>query len=88
MIRIEPISGEQWLVTVSGKTKTQHRVSVSAAEVQRYGRGSASPPELLDASFRFLLEREPNTAIMSAFELSVISRYFPEYEDEIAKYFR
>lgn len=34
-------------------------------------------------SFRFLLEREPNTSILSSFDLPVIGRYFPEYEREI-----
>ena len=33
--------------------------------------------------FRFLLEREPNTSILTAFDLPVIERYFPEYEQEM-----
>jgi hypothetical protein len=34
-------------------------------------------------SFEFLLEREPNTSILPEFDLSVIQRYFPEYERTI-----
>jgi len=34
-------------------------------------------------SFKFLLEREPNTSILSEFDITVIKRYFPEYEKEI-----
>jgi hypothetical protein len=32
-----------------------------------------------------LLEREPKESILNRFDLSVISRYFPEYEREIKK---
>jgi hypothetical protein len=39
-------------------------------------------------SFEFLLEREPNTSILRSFDLSVISQYFPEYENEIRKELR
>jgi hypothetical protein len=86
MIQVEPISEELWLVTVSSRTMTQHRVRLSAAALHRFGGGNATPEELLEASFRFLLDREPNTAILSEFELSLICRYFPEYEREIARY--
>ena len=45
--------------------------------------GKATKKELLDFSFKFLLDREPNTSILSAFELTVISQYFPEYENAV-----
>ena len=38
-----------------------------------------------EAQFQFLLEREPNTSILREFDLSVINRYFPEFEAEMAK---
>ena len=34
---------------------------------------------------RFLLEREPKESILSRFDLPIISRYFPEYEEEIGE---
>lgn len=34
----------------------------------------------------FLLEREPKGATLRSFSLTVISRYFPKYEREIAKH--
>lgn len=34
---------------------------------------------LLQASFRFLLAREPKGSILARFDLSDIERYFPEY---------
>jgi hypothetical protein len=59
MIQIEPLSDEQWLVTVTASgTTTQHRVHVSAADAKRYGGSGSTVEKLLEASFRFLLERE------------------------------
>ena len=85
MIQVEPLSEDQWLVTVTARTTTKHRVRLNAAELRRLG-SDATPEQLLDASFRFLLDREPNTAILDEFDLSLISRYFPEYERQIARY--
>jgi hypothetical protein len=36
------------------------------------------------ATFAFLLEREPKESILSSFDVSVIGRYFPGFEREIA----
>lgn len=67
-----------------GSSSTTHSVSVSAAELQRFG-GGASGQELVRESFRFLLEREPKESILRRFELSVIARYFSEYPREILR---
>ena len=72
-------------VTVSeGSSQSRHRVSATAEELDRYG-GRDDPEALIEASFRFLLEREPKESILAAFELSVIERYFPEYRREIQR---
>ncbi len=47
--------------------------------------GKTSKEELIKNSFDFLLERESKESILSRFDLRVISRYFPEYEQEIKK---
>jgi hypothetical protein len=47
--------------------------------------GKISPKALVEQSFEFLLEREPNTMILSRFDLPVISEYFPEYEETMIK---
>ena len=62
---------------------TTHAVTVWPSDVERYAPG-ATPEELLEASFRFLLEREPKESILRQFDLSVIERYFPEYLTSIA----
>jgi len=85
MITVKYVAVEEWLVTVEGGRTTEHRVRVSEAEAKRFGAGRPIE-ELLRASFEFLLERESNSSILSSFELSVIGRYFPEFEREIGRY--
>ncbi len=65
----------------------QHRyvVTVTEAELDRYAAGAEEPHDLVEASFRFLLEREPPTAILATFTLPTIERYFPEYSNQIAR---
>ncbi len=70
-------------VREAGST-SRHRVTVPTADLERYG-GGANAEELLEESFRFLLEREPKESILSRFEISVIERYFPEYPDVIGR---
>ena len=71
----------EFQVTVKeGRGETRHRVTLSKADYQRLGGGRTSPEELVTESFRFLLEREPKESILRSFDLTVIGRYFPEYE--------
>ena len=35
---------------------------------------------------RFLIDREPQEAILSAFDIRVIRRYFPEFDDAFPDY--
>ena len=81
-------SGEGWRCTVrvgDDAASTEHVVTVDRAALARLAPGASSPEELVVASFRFLLEREPREGIMRAFELPIISRYFTDYEAEIAR---
>lgn len=73
-------------VTVrEGAGKTRHRVTLARADYERLSGGEASPEALVSESFRFLLEREPKEAILRSFDLTVIGRYFPEYERTISQ---
>ena len=75
----------QFLVTVrEGGTETQHRVTLRQADYERLSGGRASPEALVRESFHYLLEREPKESILRSFDLTLISRYFPAYEREIA----
>ena len=35
---------------------------------------------------RFLLDREPKESILSAFDMGVVRRYFPEFDDAFPGY--
>lgn len=85
MIDVRKIDDTTFEVTVESSTTTTHRVTVSPDYHRKLTDGDASPEKLVEESFEFLLEREPNTSILSSFDLPVIGRYFPEYEDEIRK---
>jgi hypothetical protein len=85
-IQVEPVDGDTFRVTVSDRgSRTVHRVTVDPAYYQRLSGGSIPPEELVSRSFEFLLEREPKESILGSFDLSVISRYFSEYETEITR---
>jgi hypothetical protein len=60
-------------------------IEVRHADRQRLGGGDIPAEHLIEESFRFLLEREPNSSILRTFDLPVIGRYFPKYESEIRK---
>ena len=82
----EQEGGYECQVTVrEGRSETRHRVTLREADYQRLAGGKATPEELVVESFRFLLEREPKEAILRSFDLTVIGRYFPEYERVIGK---
>lgn len=71
--------GNVYRVLVSDETgSSTHMVTVMPSDVWHYAPG-ATPEELLEAAFEFLLAREPRTAILARFELPVIERYFPEF---------
>jgi len=79
MILIKELSNEEFKVTVNTKNPTSHNITLNDDVHQNLTNEKVSKKELIEFSFKFLLEREPNTSILSSFELSVISVYFPEY---------
>ena len=73
-------NGYRCAVDVSDATGTSHHmVRVSPTDFERWGRGR-SAEDLVADSFAFLLEREPKESILKEFDLSVIKRYFPDYD--------
>jgi hypothetical protein len=64
---------------------TVHQVTLAVSDLRRLAPPGAPPESLLEASFRFLLEREPRESILRTFDLPVIGRYFPEYEAEVRR---
>jgi hypothetical protein len=88
MIKVHKTGESTFEVAVEGRLTTKHHVTVDPSYGRKLTGGRVSPEELVVKSFEFLLEREPNTSILRSFDLSVISQYFPEYENEIRKELR
>ena len=59
---------------------------MSEAKSRQLTAGKHPPERCLEAAFRFLLDREPKESILARFDISVISRYFPEFEQELPRY--
>ena len=77
--------GESWRCEVSvdhAGQRTRHLVTVTPGDVSRWAEGGAKEDveQLVANSFDFLLEREPPSAILANFDLSVIQSYFPDYD--------
>ena len=85
--KLEDFPQSKFEVTVHGERVTQHEVTVTREYYETLTAGAVSAEELVKTSFAFLLAREPNTSILAAFDLTVISSYFPEYEREIKRKF-
>jgi hypothetical protein len=75
--------GEFGVDCTEGGTTTNHKVVISEQVVDDLGLPDLDHRQLVEESFAFLLEREPNTAILKEFTLGDIVRYFPEYLEEM-----
>ena len=85
-IEVEKIDNFKFRVRViEAGSETTHDVTVSPNDYTRLTNGKIELEEVVRRSFEFLLEREPKESILTRFDLSVIGRYFPEYEREIRR---
>jgi hypothetical protein len=81
-IEVRPLAGDAFEVTLTDdRSATTHTVTAAPSFVADLGAGG--PVEVITASFRFLLEREPKESILGSFDLAVIGDYFPEYPERI-----
>ncbi len=66
--------------------ESRHHVSMARRTYDRLAAGKVTPERCVEAAFRFLLDREPKESILARFDVTVISRYFPEFERELPRY--
>ena len=84
-ISVQSAGSAKYRVTIEqAQTKTTHEVGVSPLELAKYA-GASNAERLVEASFEFLLEREPKESILRSFNLSDIEHYFPEYPKQVRK---
>jgi hypothetical protein len=86
-VRCEPApDGWRCAVTVrDDRSSSTHAVTVAGGDAEELAAATDAGhvQRLVEETFDFLLEREPKESILRSFDLSVVSRYFPEFEHEI-----
>ncbi len=91
-VRCEGSRADGWLCSVTldegAQEISSHRVRVRPSDLDRLAPSAVDPTGLVEASFAFLLERESPQMILRAFDLSEITRYFPEFETDIRRRLR
>ena len=85
-VSIKKLSDDVFGVTVAKTSTTTHTVTVTDQSLSDLSDSNVTKTQLLEFSFRFLLEREPNTSILSSFDINVLSRYFSDYKDEVRRW--
>jgi len=90
MIEVKPVGAagslEFEVIIRDAKGETRHRITMTHETYEHLTGGRSSPEHCVEAAFEFLLAREPKESILSRFDLTVISRYFPEFERELPRY--
>jgi hypothetical protein len=74
------------VVVREGKGESRHHVTMTKGTCVRLTQSAHTPERCLEAAFRFLLDREPKESILRRFDVTVISQYFPEFEQELPRY--
>jgi hypothetical protein len=84
-MQVRRINDKEFEVSLEGPPATKHLVTLSEPYHRKLTQGRITREELITYSFEFLLERESNTSILRSFDLPLIGRYFPEYEQDIKR---
>ncbi len=85
-VQIRALDDEHFEVTIDeGTSQSMHVVTASQKEADLLCDG-CDTQRLVEASVRFLLDREPKDSIMNQFDLDVIARFFPDYPSKISEY--
>ena len=82
-ILIKKNDNNTFAVYIESSINSNHIVTLNDEIHNEMTKGFKSKEELILFSFKFLLERENNTSILSNFNLEIIQNYFPEYKNEI-----
>ena len=82
-ILIKKNDNNTFAVSIESSVNSNHVVTLNDEIHFEMTEGNKSKEELILFSFKFLLERENNTSILSNFNLETIQNYFPEYKNEI-----
>ena len=83
-VSIRSMGPREFAVQVrEGEVQTDHHVTVPEGLIDDLQLPEDDLERVVRESFLFLLDREPASSILPEFSLDQISRYFPEYTDEL-----
>lgn len=80
----EPL--EFCVIVGEDQSETKHEVTMPESVYKRLTNGKVTPERCIQAAFQFLLDREPKESILSRFDVTVISNYFPSFERDLGRY--
>ena len=60
-------------------------VTLNWSDYDLWCRGRVAPQKVVRTAFKFLLQNEPVTTIISRFDCSLIRRYFPSVDQQLPK---
>src|SRR5579884_803609 len=91
MIHVERIESakeplEFCVIVGEDHSETMHEVTMSESIYKKLTGGKISPERCIQAAFQFLLDREPKESILSRFDVTAISKYFPSFEQDFHQY--
>ena len=82
-ILIKKNDNNTFTVSIKILINSEHIITLNDDFYFEITKSIKSKEELILFSFKFLLERENNTSILSNFNLEIIQNYFPEFKNEI-----
>ena len=85
-MRVVPMApGEFGVEVEEGDEVTGHKVRLPQAFLDDLLLAGVDEELIVRETFDFLLEREPATSILPEFSLADVSRYFPEFPEELQR---
>ena len=85
LISIEKQTDDVFVVNIVDSVATIKTVAVTDQSLTDLTDNNVTKTQLLEFYFNFLLDGEPNTSILSSFDIKVISKYFSDYRDEVRR---
>ncbi len=85
-ISIKKLNDDVFEVTVADSITTVHEVTVTDQNLTDLTGNTVTKTQLLEFSVKFLLDKEPNTSILSSFDINVISEHLSDYRDKVRRW--
>ncbi|RKY23885.1 MAG: hypothetical protein DRP62_05005 [Planctomycetota bacterium] len=84
VIEVQSKNGEKFEITVDEQNSgTAHTVVLNDGYRQTLTEGKITKEDCIKNYFNFLFQGESKESILSSFSVRVISKYFPEFEQQI-----